>query len=663
VPDPSLLARRAPEGSARRDRRLFLSSMTDFIPRISTPRSDERANSLSYALSASVLVATLWLLCRPFRGIRHDAILYFGQTFNHIWPGRLSADWFFLGASQDKYTVYSPLMAHAIQLVGLQPAHMGLLLAFNAFFLWASWLLVAQFPSRMLRWSALVSLGAFSHVYGGMGAFGFAEPFLTARSLAEPFAVLGLALLLRGRIGLGLLAALFCAACHPLPALCMLVIGWVYLGLGDRRWWWLALLLPVAPLLGWFNVGPFGGLLHSFDPKWFHAVTEANADCFLLKWGKLDWTAVAMDVIVVLLGRRLFPGTGFARLCLATLVAAAGLTVAWGLGADLAHNVLLTQLQFWRVFWIAHLLALLMLPALFLHYWRGDTRDRWVLSALVLAVVAAQANWDTGWLACLWLVGVLAVTARVRELSPFVLRAGIAVSILCTVIVSFILFVKTYQAVFETHNFGAVSSLSILFSLMLIAAPAGFVALWLLQSPRPATRAVTALGVLALLFFSVKAWDQRSAWQVYMEDGFDRQAQPFDGQLPPNASVYWDNQPLPVWMMLKRPSYFSANQASGLVFSRDAAMEFARRKKPFVGLLIQADFCLTIAAVQTPGYVGDCRPSVELMKDICNVPGGGPDYMIFNWRRPEGLVGSWNFDAAPPPERMTWYLYDCSKLR
>ena len=37
--------------------------------------------------------------------------------------------------------------------------------------------------------------------------------------------------------------------------------------------------------------------------------------------------------------------------------------------------------------------------------------------------------------------------------------------------------------------------------------------------------------------------------------------------------------------------------------------------------------------------------------------------MIFDWQRPEGLVGSWKFEEGPPSSHATYYLYDCSKLR
>ena len=95
-------------------------------------------------------------------------------------------------------------------------------------------------------------------------------------------------------------------------------------------------------------------------------------------------------------------------------------------------------------------------------------------------------------------------------------------------------------------------------------------------------------------------------------------------------------------------------------------MEFARRNRPFKELMYQQRRCGELAGIQyLRGRRGeiDCRPSVNVMKHICNIPNGGPDYMIFDWQRPEGLVGSWKFEEGPPSSHATYYLYDCSQLR
>ena len=134
--------------------------MTDLTLHALPPVSVDRVESRVFTAAATLWVAAVWLICRPFRGIRHDSILYVGQTFNSLWPGQLSSDWFFLGTSQDRYTIFTPLMAHAIQAVGLQAADIGLLLVFNALFLWAAWLLLKELPGLTYKAGAFAPVAA-----------------------------------------------------------------------------------------------------------------------------------------------------------------------------------------------------------------------------------------------------------------------------------------------------------------------------------------------------------------------------------------------------------------------------------------------------------------------------------------------------------------------
>ena len=641
--------------------------MTDFTLRASPPAAVDRLDSRIFSMAAALWIAALWLLCRPFRGIRHDSILYIGQTFNSMWPGQLSADWFFLGTAQDRYTLFSPLMARAIDAIGLQASEIALLLSFNALFLWAAWLLLKDLPSTMLRWAALVSLAALSHTYGGEGSFAFAEPFLNARTLAEPFGLLALALLLRGRLAWSVLALVASAACHPLVTVPVIVVGWLYLCLGDRRWLWLALVVPVVPLLGLANVGPFGSVVQRFDPVWFEQVRTVDSHCFLADWGVLDWATVALDLALVILSCRLLPGTRTARLGRAIVIACVLLTAAWGLGADIGHNILLTQLQFWRVYWLLHFLTLCLLPVILHHHVREGPLGQWLAAAIVLACVAVQSNWDTGWVGCVWLAIVFVAVKRGAKLSPGILRLATYGTLAVSVLIMGIVFSHTSDAVALSGSFGDTSWLSIVFSLLVVSAAVGFGGLLALESSNPAVRTTMAAIAVAALVFGIRAWDQRSPWQVYTERSYASEGRPFAGQIREGSSVFWEDHPLQTWLLIHRPSYFSINQASGLLFSRGASLEFARRNYPFKELMYQHKLCGQVAAMQSgrgnlEGKL-DCRPSVEIMKDVCNIRGGGPDYMIFDWQRPEGLVGSWKFEEGPPSSRVTYYLYDCSKLR
>lgn len=98
----------------------------------------------------------LWLWHHPYTGIRHDAVLYTVQALNFLHPQNYAGDVYFLFGSQDDYTLFSPLYAALIALIGLGSA--ALLIAFFGALLWcyAAWRL-AGYWSGAARWLFLFS--------------------------------------------------------------------------------------------------------------------------------------------------------------------------------------------------------------------------------------------------------------------------------------------------------------------------------------------------------------------------------------------------------------------------------------------------------------------------------------------------------------------------
>ena len=63
-----------------------------------------------------------WLLCHPYQGFFHDANLYALQALAQLDPDALSHDVFLSHGSQDRFTLFSPLYAGVITLLGLDRA-------------------------------------------------------------------------------------------------------------------------------------------------------------------------------------------------------------------------------------------------------------------------------------------------------------------------------------------------------------------------------------------------------------------------------------------------------------------------------------------------------------------------------------------------------------
>ena len=613
---------------------------------------------------AALLIAALWMLARPYRGVRHDAVLYVGQTLARLMPDSIGHDLFLVFGSQDRYSIFSRIMAPLAQWLGVANSQTVMLFVCEIAFVGGCWLLMADLPSRFLRWCAMLALVAVSHTYGGDGRVSFAEPFLTARVVAEPLLLLGMVMLLRGRLAAAAAITLLAAAVHPLITLPVLATGWIYLCLGDKRWLWGIAAVAVAAVLGAVGIAPFDALWHRYDPDWLAVVKVANSLVFMANNTMRDWAPLALDVVVLLLAARRLAGSPTARLIKAILICTLAFTLLWGIGADVLSNVLLTELQVWRVFWLTHLLALLLMPMLMQDFWARGGVGRWCTAALVLAVVAVTANLDTGWLCVLWCLLPIGLTRSAVPITPGILRLATLVTLLAAGIVTLLVGWQTFRVVATLGDrFNGASGLQILMGLTAITASVGYAVLRGLAAGGR-WRIASAAVVLALVAMGLGSWDQRSDWQRFVENGLEEKGLPFEGLIPPTATVYWDDSLFEPWMLLHRPQFYDPLQGAGALFNRANALEFEARRKLIAPLLVQKDLCNTIAGltgadVSAPGA---CAPDAKVIRDICKTP-GHPDFLVVRTAAdaaPDTGVASWNYRPADPKHARSYRLYSCA---
>ena len=79
-------------------------------------------NSRWLPAAALGLGVVAWALAHPYQGIFHDANLYTLQALARLHPQSLSQDVFLKFGSQDRFTLFSPIYAAAIRLIGLDHA-------------------------------------------------------------------------------------------------------------------------------------------------------------------------------------------------------------------------------------------------------------------------------------------------------------------------------------------------------------------------------------------------------------------------------------------------------------------------------------------------------------------------------------------------------------
>lgn len=102
------------------------------------------------------------------------------------------------------------------------------------------------------------------------------------------------------------------------------------------------------------------------------------------------------------------------------------------------------------------------------------------------------------------------------------------------------------------------------------------VAWWLAHTARwTGVTVLAAIAVLGGALLLPQTWNRWTAHE-YSPQLIEEFA-PWRNRIPSGAQVFWPESPPSTWVLLDRPNYLSLIQTSGMVFSRDAALEMQRR--------------------------------------------------------------------------------------
>jgi hypothetical protein len=594
------------------------------------------------------------MLSHGYLGLHHDARLYTLQALARLAPDALANDVFLRHGSQDRFTLFSAVYALAIRLLGVEAAAAALTLLSQFALCVAAYALArAVMPARL----ALLGVGvllAIPGVYGAAHVFACIEPFLTPRMGAEALVLAGLAAALRGQ-RVGSLVWVGAAACvHPLMAAAGLVaLLWLLVvqqrprrAIGLTIGLIAAVILTAAVMA--FLMPP--GAMGRFDSEWLRLVSERNPNLFLGFWLLDDWVPAAVTTMTLMIGARVLPGASGRRLAAAAgICCGAGLLLTW-LACDHWHLVLFTQLQPWRWQWLATVIAALLLAPIVQAGWHTDGVGRvtgvllpavWLFgeSAVALAVLATLAG----------LLG----AARLRRWSAAEARlafwggaAILALAVLWRVAsnleftTAFFLDGRLPLWFRRTASFCYDGALPV--AVMVIA-------WWLGRAPRRHRAALWGFAALAAGGFVILIPPVWNGWTA-REFSAQRVAEfaPLRAQIPPGADVFWPEMPLGTWMLLERPNYLSGFQASGMLFSRAAALEMQQRAQ---GL---ADVVPTSAFLGWNSGAQGLSLSAQQLLRACDVV----DYLVTRvdlGRVPLAVV------APPPgaPGRNATRLYRC----
>jgi hypothetical protein len=559
-------------------------------------------------------VALLWLATRPYFGTVFDARFYMLEALNELYPARFAQDLYFKFGSQGNFSVFTKLYQPLLPVFGVGTTGIILTIAGQLLWVFALFRLARSLVGERIMWLSVAVVIGILQVYAG--GFGYGESYATARLFAEAFVMLGLALLPSHKPWAVALLVLS-AALHPLMALPGIAVALVYLALGQPIWWAvMAAGAGLVSILGVAHVEPFSNLFRTMDPEWFAVIKVREIHCLLTLWpaeyfvqmsGVLAWAIAA--VFAARPSQRRF-------LIAALLVGVGGLVVAF-LGGDLAHNVLIVELQPWRSMWLLQLVSRIYVP-------------------LVLAALFARTSFDSFRSATLLALGLVLASSVARV-------------------------VRNPNAA----DFTVISLALVTAALAVMAAH-----LLLVEQKHRRIALISALAGFALIPVALARWDARSPWILYLESP-EPPPKDLAALLPSGASVYWESGLEMLWLRLKRPSYFSCDQGTGALFYRDTAMAYKRRASSFwplrIGDFNQLDTCVSL----------DTRPKPERnrkgLQNLC-AREPGLDYVILAqpldgvtpkvWKSPvrfQDLQSSAGKFFARVTDR--FYIYSCGEMR
>ena len=533
------------------------------------------------AAALTAVLFALWSLTHRYGGIAGDGELYAIQALARVIPS-LGNDIFLRNTSQDDYTFFSPLYAVFIGWFGVRTAAVVLTVIVKLWFYGASWALVRAFVSRHQAFLAVSLLMLVKGAYGAYSVFHYNEDLLTARSMAEALVVTALALHYRGHKVSAVLVAVSAVFIHPLMALPgLLLLACVRM---PQKWCAIAAAGGGLAALGVACYGSLNelhtGMFAVLDPPWLEVVRERSQFLFVQLWSPNDWTTNSRPFISLLITLLASRNAQLRRLCCASMiVGATGLAIAF-IAGKIGPVAILLQGQAWRWLWIPAFLSVALIIPTVIDLWRDENFGALCAFLLILGWTFPAMNS----LECLipalllWLARGTLPAEGARYLRWAALGLSIIV-ILWVVGTSWgVLTSPSPESGRETLPLAhARDILGLQVSAVLLV--------WLIYKWLGWNKSVVAMLLCLAVFASLAAISIPGAFLQFSRDGADselREFQDWRAAIPPGTDVYVvpaHNSATFAWFTLERPSYLTVDQSSGVVFSRETALEVKRRSE------------------------------------------------------------------------------------
>jgi hypothetical protein len=586
------------------------------------------ANSLKGRWLGLLAAFGLFLLSRPYQGVRHDGRLYVADALAKLDPGGVGKDLMFVHDGQFGFSLYTPILAKLIGWLGLSGAAMAivavtLVLWFAALVFLIDRLLADRSPA--LRWAALIFAVALPSLYGPLDVIGFGEPYATPRGLAEAAGLAGMAIYLSGPRWLGLAVCALGMLFHPIMGLCSAAAIGLAMCIEDRRWLWAGLAaIAAVTVAGLLHLPLADRIVTVMDPAWRAVVEVRSPILFPAHWSVEAWSRLTVHACTLAAGGFLLKDAP-RRLALGALIAGlAGVAITELLG-DRLSLVLFLQVQAWRTLQPMAVLAVACLALLSLELPKRGPSGLLGLAFLGAAWMFRDVG-DIGLLAAP--VGLLFVLVGDKmTFNRPALFSGVAIGLLAVATIGYgalrgVALVRALERMPEAWPFSQGFVVSSDLPSLVIALAVG---VWLARGWKAPVAArfagVAVVGLLALWL-----WDDRSAFVRYRDAGRDPALIAMTAGKP--GDVLWLVGDVEPWEVMGRPSWSSKVQSAGVVFSRPLALElWSRAQRLEATGLAGRDWMrpLTVGGLRLP------PPKLEKVRAFCAAP-YAPAWIVWpNW--------------------------------
>ncbi|MBN1380399.1 MAG: hypothetical protein JXA41_01865 [Deltaproteobacteria bacterium] len=545
-------------------------------------------------LSIFLILMAMWILNHPYKGLVHDARLYAIQALSHLEPDVFKNDIFLRYDSQDNYTIFSNIYVSVIKLTNLADANLILFIIGHILWFVSAWLLASLLNSGALKYFAVALVAAMPAYYGGRFIFSYGEPFLTPRIYAEALVLFSIYFALKNRFVLCGLMLLLGFLFHPIMALTGVIFFAFYfllkypksvLVIGSV----LGILILIAALAG---VAPFDRILQFMDPYWTGIVNQRSPYLFLYDWLFRDFLTIITSFLVIMLYALTNQGMKQA-VALSLLTATAVFLLVSVVLGDFLWNVLIMQLQVWRISWLLLFFSYLAFPWVYI-----KVREQTDLGTSFLIVFGAAwlAPYNSVLTAAYALTAVFSFLIvlgncrgegqapsrytgflKDRWSKEFWKKVNLVMTLFPLAFLSYDL--ADYFHDFYVRNTNIVSirefpPVYLTYTLPLLMLGAFGLCYQLIKRDK---RVI----LFSLVFFLLAAslWDRRLEYEKIIAGNHGIEQVSIVKNLPIKSELLWFEYPTLAWFVANRANFISHFQGVSALFSRESAVLYDQRMK------------------------------------------------------------------------------------